>query len=195
MPAAIGGRLEILADVIRREQRDAAGPAMHKGGLDRPRDIGFAGQVRNRVVHEHRVELLIQPHGPHVADVMLAPRIELPAVREHAVRQIREHQPLHPMLHVRRVVAATRSQLQHRLDRRGRSLLHRLEIERGFLRIVRRRRHQRPPVSQFVIQLRHCAVTRYTRRNLLDPLAGFQNFSVACVLLSATTASESATSR
>ena len=91
---------------------------------------------------------MIQPHGPHVADEMLTLRIELPAVREHAVRQIGEHQPLHSMLHVRRVVAATGAELQHRFDRVRRRLLHRLEIERGFLRVVRRRRHQRPPVSQ-----------------------------------------------
>jgi hypothetical protein len=85
MPAAIGARLEILTHVIRRKEGDAARPAMHKSRLDGPRHIRLAGQVGNRIVDEHRVELSIQPNRAHVADMMLALRVEFAAVREHAI--------------------------------------------------------------------------------------------------------------
>jgi len=78
--------------------------------------IRSRGHVVDRVVNEDRIELAPQPYGAHVAHEVLAIRVELLADLEHPRREVNQRH-LEFLLHVRRVVAATRAELENRFGR------------------------------------------------------------------------------
>ena len=61
--------------------------------------------VAHRIVHEHVIELAIQPQRAHVAGDVLGFRIDRAALRQHAFREIGQRQ-LELLLEVRREAAA-----------------------------------------------------------------------------------------
>ena len=61
MAAVVRGRPEVLADVVRREERAAARPAVNVRRLDRPPQVCFGRHVADRIVHEDGVELPAEP--------------------------------------------------------------------------------------------------------------------------------------
>ena len=78
MPAVLGGRLEVLGDVIWHEDRDTTHPAVLVRGVDRLAKIVFARHVVDRVMDKDRIEDPAQPQRPHVCLDVLTLRIELP---------------------------------------------------------------------------------------------------------------------
>ena len=72
---------------------------------------------------------------------------------EHPWRGVDEHH-IETRLHVRRVVAAPASQLQDRPDGPAGRRLQGVSEERGLFRVIRRRRHQRPPFGEMRVEYR-----------------------------------------
>jgi hypothetical protein len=140
----IGGGLEVFAEMVRTEERHAAGPTMQKRGLDRPPQIGLRRHVAHGVMDEDRVELPRESHRAHVAFDMLAFRIQRAADRSHAGGRLHEDH-LEPVLQMRGVVAAAAAELQHGAERPLGGGGKRLSVEFRFLLIIGRRREQRPP--------------------------------------------------
>ena len=75
---------ECFAREVRGEQCDAAWAAVFQGDRHRLTQIGFRGQILDRVVNQHRVERPPQPQRAHVALDALALRIRTLTNREHA---------------------------------------------------------------------------------------------------------------
>jgi hypothetical protein len=69
--------------VVRREDGNAARPAVKERGLDRPLQVGEGGHVHDGVVNEDRIELPFEPDIAHVTLNVLALEIEAAAQREH----------------------------------------------------------------------------------------------------------------
>src|SRR4029453_9947369 len=67
--AAVVGvwRVEELADMVRREERGAAWPAVHERRLDRGTEVLLRRHVAQGVVDEDGIELPPESKGPHVA--------------------------------------------------------------------------------------------------------------------------------
>src|SRR5687768_17473429 len=170
MTAAIGVGPEGLTQMIRCEQRGTSWPAMHRRRLNRSGQVVLCRHVAHSVVNEHGVELPVQSHATHVADMVLARRIQFPAVRQHAVGHIDEDELLDALLHVRRVITAAASQLEHRLDAPVGGLLHRVEVEGRLFLVILGRRQQRPPFRELVVQLwcRHGCLCTYVNKEDTD---------------------------
>jgi hypothetical protein len=152
--------------VIGREHQGAARPAGHERGLDHLPEIGLGRHVRDGIVHEHAVELATQPYRPHVALDVLALRVEGPAHGQHARHAVDErHREVRPQ--VRRVVAAAAAELEQRPRRRLAGIVQLTAVERGLFGVLGRRREERPPGGQLVVELHR------TGLKISNTLAGF----------------------
>jgi len=81
------------------------------GGAEAVAQLVLGRHVRDGVVDEDRVERPSQPHGTHVAEDVLAVRVDRATQSEHLRRDVRERAREVP-LEVRGVVASTRSELE-----------------------------------------------------------------------------------
>ena len=77
-PPCDGARRERLARAVGDEQRDAAGARVREGRPHAVAQVVLGRHVRDRVVHEHGVERPPEPERPHVAEDVLAVRIQRP---------------------------------------------------------------------------------------------------------------------
>jgi hypothetical protein len=147
----VGRWLEGLHHGVGNEQRHPAGLAVLERRSEHPAEIVLGGHVRDRVVHEHRVERPPQPNRTHVALEVLALGVEPAAHVEHLRRAV-DKRELERRLHVGRVVAAARTEL----DDRPRLTVRRLEDQARVLGrlfgVVVRCREQRPPVGELPIE-------------------------------------------
>jgi len=81
--AAVGPWLEVLAQVVGREEGGATGPAVDVGGLDGGAQVLERRHVVDRVVDEDAVERPVEADRPHVALDVPAHGVELPAHLQH----------------------------------------------------------------------------------------------------------------
>ena len=84
---------------VRCEEHGAARTAVDPGGLHRAPQVGLHRHVADGVVDEDRVELPVQTQRAHVAEPMLALRVEGAADVEHGAGDVGEQQPAEPTLH------------------------------------------------------------------------------------------------
>ena len=153
VPAVVGGRLERLRHRVRDEQRHPAGAAVLERRREHRPEVLLGRHVRDRVVHEHRVERPPQPHRTHVALDVLALGVEPPAHRQHLRRAIDEREP-EVGLQVRRVVPAARTELQDLARLAARSPRRAAGGSPRPPRVLLRRREQRPPLGELAVEPR-----------------------------------------
>jgi hypothetical protein len=100
-------RRERLADVVRHDNDRAARTAVDRGGAQCGQDVRRGRRIHDGVVHEHDVELTIEPQRPHVPQDVLALRVHRPADGEHAGRAVGQRHA-EVRLEVKRQAAAAR---------------------------------------------------------------------------------------
>ena len=88
---------------------------MEGGGPERRENIVRFGGVHDGVVHQHHVELALQPQRPHVSRDVLAFRVDRAADGQHALRAIGQRQ-LEMRLEVRRQAASAGAELEQRRE-------------------------------------------------------------------------------
>ena len=81
--AVVRARREGLAGAVGHEERDAARPGVREGGAHAGPEVVLGREVHHGVVDEDRVERAAEPERPHVAQNVLAARVERAAEREH----------------------------------------------------------------------------------------------------------------
>jgi len=147
----VGPRLEDLGRRVGRQDHDATGAHVRRGGLDRPPQVALAREVGDRVVGEHHVEHPPEAERPHVADEMLALRVQRPAEGEHLGRQVGQR-ALEAGLQVRGVVAAARAELEERARLTLDDLVDDPRDEIGLVPVGRRVRQQVEPGREIRVQ-------------------------------------------
>ena len=120
--------------------------------LDGAPQIGLGRHVADGVVDEDRVERPPQAQRAHVAEPVLAFRIQGAADREHLRRDVGEQQMPEPALQVRRAVAAPAAELQQGPDRRVARLGQQVAVEGRLLGVVRRVVEQWPPFGELAVE-------------------------------------------
>ena len=76
------------------------------------------------------------------------------ADRDHARRDICEHQMAAALLHEERVVAAAGAELEQRLDLAVALLLEKLGVDTRFFLVLLGRRHELPPRRELAVEQR-----------------------------------------
>jgi hypothetical protein len=124
---------------------------MRQRRLEHGREILGRRDVRDRVVHEHRVERPTEPDGAHVALDVLTFGIEPTAHRQHRRRSVDERQS-ERALEVRGVVAAAASQLEDVPHARVARPDQDPSVLLGLGGVVLGGRQQRPPVGELSVE-------------------------------------------
>ena len=153
VPAVVGGRLEGLGHRVGDEQRHPARPGVLERRREHRPQVVLGRHVRDRVVHEHRVERPPQPHRTHVALDVLALGVEPSAHRQHLRRAVDEREP-EVGLQVRGVVAAARTELQDLARLAPGALDEQPAVVLGLLGVLLGRREQRPPLGELAVEPR-----------------------------------------
>ena len=149
--------LEGLANVVGHEEREAPRFAVRESGLDGSSQVAERRHVLDGVVNENRVEGPIEPQRAHVAEQMLAVRVQRPAHRQHLRRQIRQRDLRKRALQMHGVVSATGPELEKRARPAVPRLLEEPGEERGLVRVVLGGRHQGPPRRKLSVEQSHFA--------------------------------------
>ncbi len=77
-PATVGCGLEGLRGPVGDEHRDASRTAVGERGVHRVAQVSLGQQVVHGVMHEHGVTAAVQAHCPHVAQLVVAVRVQPP---------------------------------------------------------------------------------------------------------------------
>ena len=104
---------ERLARAVGDEERDAARPRVGEGRPEAGAQVVLGREVHDRVVHEDGVEGPAEPERPHVAEDVLAARVER-AAEASICGERSESVHVNRSLQVGGVVAAARAELQQR---------------------------------------------------------------------------------
>jgi hypothetical protein len=152
-----GVGLERVAQVVRREDGNAAGTGVNVRRLHRLPQLVLTGEIHDGVMDEDRVEGAAQPERTHVAQDMPALRVEDAADVEHRRRDVRERR-LDVSLVVGGHVAGAGAQLQHRSGRFAQRTGERVEVEGRFLLVLVRCGEDEVPGREGGVDLRQRGV-------------------------------------
>src|SRR5215469_3813008 len=141
---------EAFRGVVRREHRQATGLAVCEGCLRDTQQISLAAHIVGRIVNQNRVEEPAEADRIHIALDVLAVGIELAGYGEHLRRDVHQRQ-LESVLQMRRDVTAAAAKIQHATNRNGGRPEH-LRDALSILLVLARRRNERPPRRQLVVQ-------------------------------------------
>ncbi len=90
--AAAGQLGERVLDMVGYEKQEPAWPAVGRGRLDHPAQVGDADDIVDRVVHQHGVERPPEPHRPHVTLPVSALGVEPPRGGQHVSGNVHQRQ-------------------------------------------------------------------------------------------------------
>jgi len=151
--AMVCPRHERLTRAVGHEQGDAAGARVGERRRDAGRELVLRSEISDRVVDEDDVEAPPEPQRAHVAEDVVAFRVELAAQRQHLRREVRER-AREVMLQVGGVVAAARAQLEQRPRVRKR-LDDRPAVALGLPRVVLGCRQKVEPGGELAVEAHH----------------------------------------